>query len=200
MKRRMMGCPVVVLATVILTMLMLMATPVKAQDAGHPLKRGMSIDFTGGYAYTKFRASGFPNMNGLIGSVGVNVLPWLEVQADASAQYGSVSGAKATIYGNHFGPRVFYHPRDWPFRVFGEFLVGGSRLDLTLTRQGAQKFSENGFSFKAGGGVDLALSRHWSVRVIDADFYRTPFLQSHQNNVWLSSAVVFTFGNRRIPD
>lgn len=84
------------------------------------------------------------------------------------------------------------------FNPFAEFLAGASRLDLNLTSI-RQKYSENGFSFRTGGGLDLKFTRRWSVRAIEVDYYRTPFLQAHQNNIWLSAGVVFTFGNREYP-
>lgn len=185
--------------------LLLMAIPASAQQAQQPvkgLKHGMTVELTGGFARTQFRNNGgYPNMNGFFGSVGVNVLPWLQIQADASEQFGSVPNANVKIYGNHFGPRVFYRPfRSATFTTFGEFLAGGSRLDVNLSGPGGTgKFSETHFSFKAGGGVDMHVSRHWTVRLFDADYYRTPFLRTRQNNLWLATGVVFTIGRQRAP-
>ena len=182
--------------------LLLMTISASAQQPVRGLKHGMTVELAGGFAHTQFNTgpSGYPNMNGFFGSVGVNILPWLQVQADASAQYGSVTGANTRIYGNHFGPRIFYRPfRSTTFVTFGEFLAGGSRLDLNVNGTSGGKFSENGFSFKAGGGVDWHISPHWSVRVFDADYYRTSFLTTHQNNLWISTGIVFTLGGGRAP-
>ncbi|MGB6483622.1 MAG: hypothetical protein WBE86_09065 [Candidatus Acidiferrales bacterium] len=84
------------------------------------------------------------------------------------------------------------------FNPFAEALAGASRLDLNFPQE-MQKYSEHGFSYKLGGGLDLAIDRHWSVRAFDADYYRTSFLQTHQNNLWISAGVVFKFGDRRYP-
>jgi len=187
---------------VLCSALLLMTIPASAQQPVRGLKQGMTVELAGGFAHTQFNnGGGYPNMNGFFGSVGVNILPWLQVQADASAQYGSVPNANITLYGNHFGPRVFYRPfHSRTFTTFGEFLAGGSRLDVTLSGPGGSgKFSENGFSFKTGGGVDWHISPRWSVRVFDADYYRTSFLQTHQNNLWISTGVVFTLGRSRTP-
>ncbi|HLW42902.1 MAG TPA: outer membrane beta-barrel protein [Candidatus Acidoferrales bacterium] len=187
---------------VLCSALLLLAISASAQQPVKGLKHGMTVELTGGFARTQFNTGpgGYPNMNGFFGSVGVNILPWLQVQADASAQYGSVTGANTRIYGNHFGPRVFYRPfQSATFVTFGEFLAGGSRLDLNVNGPGGGKFSENGFSFKAGGGMDWHISPHWSVRVFDADYYRTSFLTTHQNNLWISTGIVFTLGGGRAP-
>ena len=180
--------------------MMLMAAPVMAQQPARGLNQGVTVDLAAGFAHTQFNAGGgYPNVNGFIGLVGVNITPWLQVQADASEQWGSVFGANTKIYGNHFGPRVFYRPRNSKLSVFGEFLAGGSRLTLALNGPNGGNFSENGFSFKTGGGVDVQVSQHWAVRVFDADYYRTSFLQDHQNNLWIATGIVFTLGRNRTP-
>jgi hypothetical protein len=186
---------------VLCSALLLTTISASAQQPVKGLKQGVTVELAGGFARTQFdNSGGYPNMNGFFGSVGVNILPWLQIQADASAQYGSLTGATTNIYGNHFGPRVLYRPfHSTTFTTFGEFLAGGSRLDLNVNGPGGSKFSENGFSFKAGGGVDWHISRHWSVRVFDADYYRTSFLQTHQNNLWISTGIVFTLGRNRTP-
>lgn len=182
--------------------LLLTTISASAQQPVRGLKQGVTVELAGGFAHTQFNngGSGYPNMNGFFGSVGVNILPWLQLQADASAQYGSLTGATTNIYGNHFGPRIFYGPfHSHTFVTFGEFLAGGSRLDLNIKGPGGAKFSENAFSFKAGGGVDYHISPHWSVRLFDADYYRTSFLTTHQNNLWISTGIVFTLGRNRTP-
>lgn len=187
---------------VLCSALLLMTISSSAQQPVRGLKQGVTVELAGGFAHTQFNngSSGYPNMNGFFGSVGVNILPWLQLQADASGQYGSLTGATTNIYSNHFGPRVFYRPlHSTTFVTFGEFLAGGSRLDLNINGPGGARFSENGFSFKAGGGVDWHISPHWSVRVFDADYYRTSFLQTHQNNLWMSTGIVFTLGRNRTP-
>lgn len=174
-----------------------MALPASAQTPG--VKRGPTVELGGGYAFTDFRAGqGWPNTNGAYGSVALNITNWLQIYADGDWQYGSIPQGNTQMYGDHVGARFYERSKFGMFNPFAEFLVGASRLDLNLTGIG-QKYSENGFSFRAGGGLDLKFTRHWSVRAIEADYYRTPFLQAHQNNIWLSAGVVFTFGNREYP-
>lgn len=178
--------------------LALMAFPVCAQQPQAGIQRGMTLEIGGGFDYTQFNAPGWPNEHGYYGSFGLNVFNWLQVYADGDQQFGSVTGGNTRLYGDHVGARFYYRPRYWMINPFGEALFGVSRLDLNLTQAG-QKFSENGFSFRTGGGVDVKVTRHWAVRAFEADYYRTPFLQSHQNNVWLSAGVIFKFGEREYP-
>ncbi|HXT86613.1 MAG TPA: outer membrane beta-barrel protein [Verrucomicrobiae bacterium] len=178
-----------------------MAVPALGQSATG-MKRGITVELSGGYAYTKFNAGqGWPNANGFFGGVGLNLTNWLQIYGEGSWQAGTIPQGNTRIIGNHIGARIYDRPgsNTGMLSPFAEFLAGESRLDLNLTSVDAH-FSEHGFSFKAGGGLDVKLTRHWSVRAIDADYYRTPFLESHQNNLWLSAGVVFTFGNPKYPD
>lgn len=178
--------------------LALMALPACAQGPQAGVQRGMTVELGGGFDYTQFNAPGFPNQHGYYGSLGVNVFNWLQVYVDGDQQFGSVFGGNTRLYGDHGGARFYYRPRYWMINPFGEALFGVSRIDLNLT-QARQKFSENGFSFRVGGGVDVKVSRHWAVRAFEADYYRTPFLQTHQNNLWFSAGVVFRFGEHEYP-
>ncbi|MFZ0214025.1 MAG: outer membrane beta-barrel protein [Candidatus Acidiferrales bacterium] len=181
--------------------MILMAMPASAQGRAKGLHRGKTIEVSGGYAFTQFNAGpGWPNMNGAYGSLALNVTSWLQIYGDGIAEFGTIPGATTRIYTNDFGPRVFLHRRFLPVTPFAEFFVGGSRLDLNVTGPGpASKYSENGFSYKTGGGFDIPLTRHWSLRAIDVDYFHTPFLQTQQNNLYVASGVVFTFGRGRHP-
>jgi hypothetical protein len=175
------------------------AWPACAQSPQFAVVRGMTIELGGGYDYTQFNAgSGWPNVNGYYGSIGINITRWLQVYGDGAEQFGSISNGNTRIFGDHGGARFYERPRYSMFNPFGEVLAGVSRLDLNYPSF-QEKYSENGFSFKVGGGLDLNVGRHWSIRAFDADYYRTPFLQTHQNNLWLSAGVVLKFGERRYP-
>lgn len=170
----------------------------QAQNRTQALKPGHSIEFTGGYLFSQFRLAGtVTNMNGAIGAVGVNLTPWLQLRADASVSYGQLGGTPIRIYANHFGPRFFFRKsNDLHAMPFAEVLFGGSRLDAKVSGSGYST-ADNGFSMKAGGGVDFNLSPRFAVRAVDMDYYRTPFLGEHQNNLWLSTGFVVRFGAGR---
>jgi len=156
------------------------------------------LDLFSGYAFARFVSSGggyssSTNLNGAMGSIGWNMKPWLQIVGDSSYNFVTVSGTKNVLYGNHFGARYFYRGK---FRgsitPFAEALVGGSRLDTTISGGGTT--STNCISYKAGGGVDVRIGRRWVVRVIDVDYYRTSFsaggVSATQNNYWATAGVV----------
>ena len=158
------------------------------------------MEFFGGYSFARLPGSGpGNNLNGALGSFGWSFRPWLQLTADTSYNYVNVTGGKDVIYGNHYGPRFFRRGHNrWGITPFGEALIGGSREDTTITGVGGYTTSSNCISYKVGGGLDIHPSRHWDIRVFDADYYRTAFGTGlHQNNYWVSTGVVFRlFGGR----
>jgi hypothetical protein len=153
------------------------------------------FEFYGGYAFARLGSSGggtYSNLNGAMGSVGLTLRPWLQIVADSTYNYTTSTGVKNVLYGNHFGARYFYRSRNrWGATPFVEGLVGGSRADTTVTGTGGYTTSVNCISYKVGGGLDIHPTRHWEIRLIDADYYRTAFGTGlHQNNYWITTGVV----------
>jgi hypothetical protein len=153
------------------------------------------FEFYGGYAFARLGNSGggtYSNLNGAMGSIGLTLRPWLQIVADSTYNYTTSTGVKNVLYGNHFGARYFYRSHNrWGATPFFEGLVGGSRADTTITGTGGYTTSVNCLSYKAGGGLDIHPTRHWEIRVIDVDYYRTAFGTGlHQNNYWVTTGVV----------
>jgi hypothetical protein len=169
-------------------------------------RQGFLMELYGGYAFARFTSSGTSaNLSGGLGSFGWNLKPWLQIVGDNSYNFATASGAKSVLYGNHFGARYYY--RNGRFGMgrrgltpFVEALVGGSRVDTTISGPGGSKTSVNCISYKAGGGIDFHFSPHWEVRLINVDYYRTtlgPSGSPAQNNYWASAGVVLRlFGAR----
>jgi len=84
------------------------------------------------------------------------------------------------------------------FRPFGQVLVGATRATGTLVLAPTPAALNSNLEFSAviGGGVDLHTSRHISLRLAEADYFVTTFengVNDHQNNLRLSSGLVFHF-------
>jgi hypothetical protein len=152
------------------------------------------IELFGGYGFARLDGGGgaWSNLNGAVGSFGWNIKPWLQIVADTSYDFVTVSGTKTVLYGNHYGPRLFSRRRNrWGITPFVEGLVGGSRADVTVSGTGGYKTSDSSISYKVGGGLDLKPSRRFEIRLIDVDYYRTSFgTNVHQNNYWASAGIV----------
>jgi hypothetical protein len=152
------------------------------------------IEVFGGYSFARLAggAGSYTNLNGAMGSFGWNFKPWLQIVGDSSYNFVTISGTKNILYGNHFGARYFYRKHSpWGITPFVEALVGGSRADTTVSGVGGYTTSANCLSYKVGGGLDIHPSRHWEIRVLDFDYYRTSFgTNVHQNNYWASTGIV----------
>ena len=150
------------------------------------------VELFGGYTFDRVSSAGTSsNLSGGMGSFGYNVKPWLQLVGDSSYNYVTGTGVKNVLYGNHFGVRYFYHRVSrWNIAPFAEGLVGGSRFDVTVSGAGGYKTSDNSISYKAGGGVDIRVNRHWEIRAINVDYYRTSFGGTTQNNYWASAGVL----------
>jgi len=151
------------------------------------------IELFGGYGFARLDGGGtWSNMNGIVGSFGWNVKPWLQIVADSSYDFVTVSGTKTVLYGNHYGPRVFGRMRNrWGITPFVEGLIGGSRADVTVSGASGYSTSTNTLSYKVGGGLDMKPSRRFEIRLLDVDYYRTAFgTNVHQNNYWASAGIV----------
>jgi hypothetical protein len=141
------------------------------------------LELYSGYSYVP------NNLNGVMGSFGYNVKPWLQIAGDSSYDIVTMSGVKNVLYANHYGGRFYYRHRGWGFTPFVEGLVGRSRLD---TSGGGVKTSTNCLSYKAGGGIDIRVSRHWEIRAVNVDYYHSAFgtNAAQNNNYWASAGVV----------
>jgi hypothetical protein len=159
------------------------------------------LEFFGGFAYARTNDGGGVSNNfiGGLGSFGVNLKPWLQITGDSSYNYYNVTGTKYVLYGNHYGPRIFWrrhNPLHKMFGItpFGEALFGGSREDVHWPASGgysAYTTSASTFSWKVGGGIDMHASRLFEIRLIDVDYYRTSFgTGMNQSNYWVSTGIV----------
>jgi hypothetical protein len=117
---------------------------------------------------------------------------------------GSLSGSEANnIQGTGvdlnaftatFGPRYTWYPRGGNVSVFGQSLVGISHAWNSRFPQATGAVSSSStFALQAGGGVDVRISRRFSVRAIEADWLRTQFPNATttvQNTLQLGAGVV----------
>jgi outer membrane immunogenic protein len=85
-----------------------------------------------------------------------------------------------------------------PLQPFGQVLIGVAHTSGSLV-QGPNPAASNAsaaFAANLGGGLDLHASRHFSFRLVEADYLVTTFnngANDHQNNLRLSAGVVLHF-------
>ena len=170
--------------------LALLAGVAQAQDHS-------KVDIFAGYSYDRWEGAKNFNLNGGSASGAYNVNNWLSGVADFGGYHnGNVqnTGLDFTLYTYLFGPRISY--RHWNrITPFGEVLFGAERVS---TSTATANRSDTGFAMTAGGGFDVKLAKHFSVRPVKVDYLLTRFAATgaapqSQKNLRVSTGVVFNF-------
>lgn len=91
--------------------------------------------------------------------------------------------------------RPFLHPR---WNPFGQVLIGVANASGTLVEGNTPAASDSTLNFASivGGGIDYRLRRHWSLRLIEADYLLTRSsnrVNDHQNNLRLGAGIALRF-------
>jgi len=140
-----------------------------------------------------------PNLQGWEGSLEGKWLPWVGIVADFSGHYGSQTFSEPTPNGietvkvtGHelevmFGPRVSIPVGK--FTPFAEAMGGVAHINTGGSFPGT---SNTSFATALGGGIDYRLIKLFAWRV-EGDYITTRFFNSTQNNLRLSTGIVFRF-------
>jgi hypothetical protein len=122
-----------------------------------PSRAQSSADASVGYSYFRLGGSGGLNQNGVSGSLSYNPIPYLGIVGDFGGYHASPGGVGVNTYTFLFGPRIILHN---PTKItpFGQFLAGGAHQ--TVSGFG----SSTDFAYSVGGGVDVRVLPHLSVR------------------------------------
>ena len=158
------------------------------------------LELYGGYDYVRFnvnaRVNGQPpsqtfNGNGGGGELVYNVNNSLGVLGDVSGVWATNSTRQGAAIPYLFGPRV--NVRHGMVTPFVQVLLGG-----VLTSSGIEQIGwQTHFAMTAGGGIDVKLSKHFSIRPVQAEYFLTKIpdgINNRQNNFRFSAGIVFRFG------
>lgn len=172
-----------------------MAMSLRAQE------EAPKVDVFAGYSYVQANPStptldSF-HLNGGSVSGAYHFTNWLSGVADFGGYTnGNIGrdGFGGTMSTYLFGPRISYqHFRR--ITPYGQVLFGVARTNASAFFTGS---SQNAFAMTAGGGVDLRLADHWSLRPLQVEYLLTRFQETSvgnqaQNNLRVSTGVVFRF-------
>src|ERR1700732_1276616 len=131
----------------------------------------------------------------------------LSVGADISSGFTNSAGPAGTsltltsfMAGARYQlPRL---PRTWAHgahrvQPFAQLLVGAAHAGGGVAGIGDASY---GFASRVGGGLDVPVSRRFSVRVIQVDYYLTRIanaVNDHQNNFLVGAGIVFRWSWQR---
>jgi hypothetical protein len=186
-----------------------------------------------GYTYVRANsANKIPSFssNGGSGQYVYNFNTWLGAVADLGAVHnGNIGGhlIDNTAANFLFGPRIsFRYPRIRPyFQVLfgGVYFTASSRVDVVLANPSQPIYlpgqgtillpggaitaravsAQTAFAMTAGGGLDIKVNKHLSLRPIGLDYYMTRLENlrtqgdNSQNNLRYTAGLNFTFGGAR---
>jgi len=151
------------------------------------------VEMFGGYSW----AGG--NFHGWNGSVTGNINKWFGVAADFSGHYGSdLDGSiriKQKAHSFLFGP-LFAH-RGKRLTPFAYAVFGTTHFQESAVLMG-QRLSrdDTGFSSAIGGGLDVKVTDHFSIRTFQLDYFRPNFFGEAHNRGRLAVGVVINFGDK----
>jgi outer membrane immunogenic protein len=163
------------------------------------------FELYGGFYYARFNIDA--NLPGVAPSATYNAYGgggqleyqgknWIGVVGDL-AGYGATSTANGQLVGGAFtyllGPRVNF--RTGKATPFAQALFGGIRTTAGIGESGP----ENNFAITAGGGIDYKVSRHISVRPMQAEYFMTRLpngLNNRENNLRIGAGIVVRLGRR----
>lgn len=126
----------------------------------------------------------------------------------AGTQTGNAAdgGVGLSLVTATFGPRyTFYHPmgtdRKRSLAIFGQGLVGSAwGFDSYFPSSTGATREAASLALQVGGGVDLGLTRHLGIRVLQADWLRTQLpngTTNVQNTLRLGAGIVFRIPQHR---
>jgi opacity protein-like surface antigen len=185
-------------AIVVLLGIFATARPMQAQE------QVSKLEVYGGYYYARFNVNAnVPGIapsatykgNGGGGQFEYNANHWLGVVGDLGGFYATSSGSGAfagVAFTYLLGPRVNF--RRGKVTPFAQALFGG-----VWTTDGIAQSTgpENNFAMTAGGGIDFKVSKHVSVRPVQAEYFmiRIPDgLNNRQNNLRVGTGIVLRLG------
>ena len=129
--------------------------------------------------------------------------PWSLVTEISSEYTGSAptTGSSLTLTSYLAGAR-YYLPQPWLRRThrpqpFAQLLVGAGHAGGGVAGIGDASY---GFAVRLGGGIDVPVSSHFAVRVIQIDYYLTHFanaVNDHQNNLLVGAGIVFHWSRQK---
>jgi len=148
------------------------------------------IEVFGGYSFLDADLSNSSfNMNGFHVSAAENLNKWVGGMADFSTHYATIGGRNINTQAIMYGPRVSYRKiraiTPSAHALFGA--VRGSQGYLGISQ------ADTHFAMGFGGELDVKVSKYVAYRVVQADYLVTRFLNLRQDNIRVSTGLVFQF-------
>jgi len=165
--------------------LLLLCGTVRAQDVPR-------VEVSGGYSFLDANlGSQTFHLNGGGVSATENLNSWFGGKLEFNAYAGTVSGTSVTAQTITYGPVFTYRKFDrvTPYADFQLGAMHGGAGYLGISRSAWH------FAVVGGGGADININSTAAIRV-QANYLMSRFLSLRQDNIQISTGIVFRFGSR----
>jgi hypothetical protein len=172
--------------------ILIAALLVSVSFAPLPAQENPSMEIYGGYSVETLRApdGGCSRYSGWTAAFARRLFWKVSLAADLGGHYGrEFEVVDNRVHTLQVGPRLTLH--DGRISPFVHVLLGVSRL---TSDSGGPVFTANAFSWSGGGGVDLRVTRRWSVRIFQIDYLSRQFFGESTDGGRISGGVVYHFG------
>jgi len=153
------------------------------------IDEGPRVQVFGGYSRVQFDSKSFgfsdnTGLNGWTASGAYNLLPEFGIVGQIGGHYGPNLRVVEWL----IGPQVRYH---WKVDFFGHLMFGKAqtRVISSATQE------DTNLAYTMGGGFDFPISDRLSIRVIEADYFRTRAIGTDQSNIKYSTGLVYRWGS-----
>jgi hypothetical protein len=150
------------------------------------------IEIFGGYShlFADVGNSSF-GLNGFHASGAENLNSWFGGVLDFSSHYGTLAGVNVNTQSIMYGPRFAYRKiglvTPSVHALFGAVHGSAGLYGISMP--------DTHFAYSFGGAVDVKVTDRIALRVVQADYLRTRFLNLRQDNVRVSAGLVFRFAH-----
>jgi len=150
------------------------------------------VEVFGGYSHllADLSNSSF-NLNGFHVSAAENLNSWFGGVLDFSSHYGTRADVNVNTQSIMYGPRFAYR-KSRAVTPSAHALFGAVRGSAGLY---GISMPDTHFGLALGGAVDVRVSDRVAFRVVQADYLMTRFLNLRQDNVRVSTGLVFRFAH-----
>jgi outer membrane immunogenic protein len=192
----------VLTATFLFYALTLIIAPAARAQSANSVATGLEVAVAYNYIHSNAPPGGCGcfSFNGGSASAAWHFNSSFALVADLSAAHANNydgSTFSPTITSYLFGPRYTYQVAQGRFIPFAQLLLGGSHVSNGyFPASTSSTSSANAFALTVGGGLDIALARHISLRAAQVEYFYTRFpngVNGHQNNFRVSAGIVFLF-------
>jgi outer membrane immunogenic protein len=196
----------------LLILIAVSACPLAAQDSTRPasaVEKSPRAELALGYSYLYSNAPpggcGCFSLNGGNATFAWMLKPshFALVGDIAVAHAGNIdtTGEGLTLSTFTVGGRYLPRPHRSALQPFGQVLVGVAHASESLVQGGSAGPANANAAFAAnlGGGIDLRATRHFAIRLVEAEYLVTTFdngVNDHQNILRINAGIVFRFGSK----